>query len=102
MNRLEPYDQVMADRGFKIRDLAMYQATLAIPASTVGNIQMHTKDVSETSRIANVRIYVEQAIGRLKHFKILSHIMPISCLPLCDDILVTCCGLCNLLPPLCE
>ena len=103
MNHLEPFDQVMADRGFKIRDdLAMYQATLAIPPSTVGNFQMPSRDVLETSRLANVRIYVEQAIGRVKHFKILSHIMPMSCLPLCDDILITCCSLCNLLPPLCE
>ena len=40
MNRLEPYDQVMADRGFKIRnDLAMFQATLAIPPSTVVNFK---------------------------------------------------------------
>jgi hypothetical protein len=29
---------------------------------------MSSGDVSETSKIANVRIYVEQAIGRLKHF----------------------------------
>ena len=87
MNRLEPYDDVIADRGFKVHhELVMYQATLAIPPSTVGNLQMATQDVSETSRIANVRIYVEQAIERLKHFKILSHIMPISCLPLYDDI----------------
>ena len=70
LNRLEPYDQVMADRGFKIRDdLAMYQATLAISPSTVGNFQMATQDVAETSRIANVCIYVKQAIGRLKHSK---------------------------------
>jgi len=46
MNRLEPYDQVMADRGFKIRDdLAMYQATLAIPPSTVGNFQMERRNI---------------------------------------------------------
>ena len=35
MNRLELYDQVMADRGFKICvDLAMFQAPLAIPPSS--------------------------------------------------------------------
>ena len=61
----------MADRSFKIQDdLAMYQATLAIPPSPVGNFQIPSQDVAETSRIANVRIYVEQAIGRPKHFKI--------------------------------
>ena len=104
MNQVEPYDLVMADRGFKIRDdLAMCAATLVIPPSTVGNFQIPAQGVSETSRIANVRIYVEHwDIRRLKHFKILSHVLPINCLPLCDDILLTCCSLCNLLLPLCE
>ena len=103
MNRLEPYDQVMADRGFKIRDdLAMFQATLAIPPSTIGNFQMPSQDVSSTSRIANVRIYVEQAIGRIKNYRILSTFMPMNSVPLCNDIVKTCCSLCNLLPPLCE
>ena len=103
LNNVEPYDQIMADRGFKIReDLMLFQATLAIPPSTTGNQQMLGKDVQETSRIANVRIYVEQAIGRLKHFKMLKDELPITCLPLCDDIVITCCSLCNLMPPLCD
>ena len=103
LNHIEPYDQIMADRGFKIRkDLMLFQATLAIPPSTTGKQQMLGKDVKETSRIANVRIYVEQAIGRLKHFKMLKDELPITCLPLCDDILITCCSLCNLMDPLCE
>jgi hypothetical protein len=103
LRMLEPYDQVMADRGFKIRDdLAMYQASLAIPPSAAKDQQMLGADVAETSKIANVRIYVEQAIGRLKYFNILSSVMPIKCVPLCDYILTVCCALCNLLPPLCE
>ena len=62
----------MADRGFKIlEDLMLFQATLAIPPSTTGKQQILGKDVQETSKIANVRIYVEQAIGRLKNFKML-------------------------------
>lgn len=101
LNYIEPYDQIMADRGFKIReDLMLFQATLAIPPSTTGKQQMLGKDVQETSRIANVRIYVEQAIGRLKNFKMLKDELPITCLPLCDDIVIVCCSLCNLMPPL--
>jgi hypothetical protein len=66
---LEPNDQVMADRGFKVKDDVMVvQARLVIPPSTCGNLAMSSGDVSETSKIGNVRIYVEQAIGRLKHF----------------------------------
>ena len=61
---LEPFDPVMADRGFKIKtELAMKQCNLAIPPSAAEGAQMLSNDVKETSNIANVRIYVEQAIG---------------------------------------
>lgn len=69
---LRPGDHVMADRGFKIHDtLAFYQSTLAIPPSKQNNLQMTAEDVKNTSRIANVRIYVEQAIKRMKETRII-------------------------------
>ena len=55
--------------GFKVtEDVMVVQARLVIPPSTCGNLAMSSGDVSATSKIANVRIYVEQAIGRLKYF----------------------------------
>ena len=100
---IEPYDEVMADRGFKIReDLMMSMATLCIPPSCAASMQMLPSDVRKTSSIANVRIYVEQAIGRLRVFRILKYELSITLLPLVDDIVRVCCALCNLLPPLCE
>ena len=70
---LEPRDEVMADRGFKIKtDLAMYQCTLTIPPSAAAGVQMCNSDVQKTSSIANVRIYVEQAIKRLKDYRVCS------------------------------
>ena len=102
LNMIEPYDEVMADRGFKIReDLMMHMATLCIPPSCASSMQLLPRDVKETSNIANVRIYVEQAIGRLKVFLLLKNELPITLLPLADDIVRVCCSLCNLLPPLC-
>ena len=69
---LEPFDQVMAGRGFKIKtELVKKQCTLAIPPSAAIGAQMLSNDVKETSNIANVRIYIEQAIGRLKDFRII-------------------------------
>ena len=69
---LEPFDQVMADRDFKIKtDLAMKQYSLAIPPSAAKGTQMLSNDVKETSNIANVCIYVEQLNKRLKGFRIL-------------------------------
>ena len=101
-NFIEPYDQIMADRGFKIKEeLLQRQASLSIPPSKQGTLPMTTGDVQETSRIANVRIYVEKAIARVKWYNILAKELEITCLPLCDDIVICCCALCNLLEPLC-
>ena len=64
----------MADRGFKIKEeLLQRQASLSIPPSKQGNLQMSAENVQETSRIANVRIYVEKAIARVKWYNILSN-----------------------------
>ena len=57
----EPYDEVIADKGFKI-----WMASLSIPTSVKTSMQMSSSDVSETSTITNVRIYAEQVIERLK------------------------------------
>ena len=57
----------MADRGFKIReDLMIHMATLCIPPSYASSMQLLPQNVTETSNIAYVRIYVKQAIGWLK------------------------------------
>jgi hypothetical protein len=99
---IEPNDQVKADREFKVKeDVMVVQARLVIPPRTCENLAMSSGDVSETSEIANVRIYVEQAIGRLKTFRFLRNEKLISCLPVCDDIVVVCCSVCKLLDPLC-
>ena len=97
---IEPYDEIMADRGFKIREDLMHVAALCIPPSCASSVQLLPHDVRETSNIANVRIYMEQAIGQIKVF-LLKNELPISLLPLADDIVRVCCALCNLLSPLC-
>lgn len=98
---LQPGDQVMADRGFHIQDLlAFYQCTLAIPPSSHTTLQMSGKDVRETSKIANVRIYVECAIRRLKEYQILKNELPVSLLPVADDLITICAALTNLKNPL--
>ena len=56
LDLLEPYDQIMADRGFKIKTyLALKQCTLAIPTRAASGCQMVSRDVKETSTVANVR-----------------------------------------------
>ena len=51
---------------------------------------------------ANVHIYVEKAIARIKCFAFLRNEISLLELPLVDDIVITCCALTNLLPPLVE
>ena len=59
--------------GVFLDDLAAYQSTLAIPPSVRTSMQMLGSDVHEKCRISNARIYVEQAIGRIKWYRILSN-----------------------------
>lgn len=101
LDNLEPYDQVLADRGFKILELLMrVQASLAIPPSVRTSQQMSPEATKSTSKIANVRIYVEQAINRIKWYNILGCEMDMHTVFLCDEIILTCSALCNLLSPL--
>ena len=101
LDLIEPYDSVLADRGFPIREeLTLKRATLLIPPGRRGVSQMSTADVQLTKNIANRRIYVEQAIRRMKCFRILKYEIPISLMHHLDDIVKTVAGICNLYPPL--
>ena len=67
LDLLQPKDQVMADRSFKIRtELAMKQCTLSLPPSAAKGNQMTSSDVKNTSNIDKLRIFVEQAIKCMK------------------------------------
>ena len=71
LDKLVHGDDVMADRGFTIRDLlALIDCTLNMPPFTKGN-HLSKKETTKTRRIARARIHVERAIRRLKNFKIL-------------------------------
>jgi hypothetical protein len=96
LDKLEHGDDVMADRGFLIRDLlAKHSATLNIPPYSMGK-QLSSRAVTKTRRIASARIHVERAIGRLKTFKLLQGVMPLKLHALFDQIIGVCCILCNL------
>ena len=101
LDLLEPTDLIMADRGFTIKeDLMVRGATLEIPPPSSGLEQMSKDKVIKTKRIANARIHVERAIGRMKVFSILKKTLPVTLVPLIDDIILVCASISNLLPPL--
>ena len=100
-NILEPYDAVMADRGFTIaEDLLVHRADLFIPPGKRGQEQFTKADVQKTNTIANLRIFVEQAIRRLKTFRTIKNELPISLIGNLDSIVIVCAALCNLYKPL--
>lgn len=100
---LERQDEVMADRGFTItEDLIVRSATLHIPPGKRGKEQFTKSQVKKTKAVANLRIFVEQAIRRLKTFRLIKHELPISLLSNVDDIVIVCAAVCNLYKPLCK
>lgn len=60
---IEPYDKILADPGFQMReDFALINSMLIIPPGRRGVLQMSSADVQLTKDVANRRIYIEQAM----------------------------------------
>lgn len=109
LNHLIHGDLILADRGFDItEDLALQGSTLAIPPFTKGKTQLSQREVETSRELSRVRIHVERAIGRIKHYRILQHRFPISLIKTnvqtdfatIDKVLVVCAALSNLQPQL--
>ncbi|XP_056465381.1 uncharacterized protein LOC130404589 isoform X1 [Gadus chalcogrammus] len=97
LGKLEHGDEILADRGFLVReDLASVGATLRIPSFTMGKSQLPGSCVDTSRQLSRVCIHVERVIGQLKTFKILNTVIPISQVDMLDDILTICAGLTNL------
>ena len=94
---LKTGQRILADKGYTARDLfATKRCFLTIPSFlSVGKFS--GREALESRTIASVRIRVENAIRRLKEFKIFT-----DCLSkrinkgIVDDVIVTACALCNL------
>lgn len=98
--KLEPMDDVMADRGFNLRDLVTKRkATLNIPSFAKGK-QLSTKTCTKTRRIASLRIHVERAIQRMKKIRLLQGVVPITIAAVTNQAVFVCAALCNFLKPL--
>ena len=96
---LERDDEIMADRGFQIKEeLILKFCTLVVPPGARIKSQMTKDECKKTAKVANLRIHVERAINRVKSFRILKNVLPITMLHHADDIVRTCAALCNLKP----
>ena len=98
---LERDDEIMADRGFQIKEeLMLDYCSLSVPPGARVKSQMTTTECKRTKDVANIRIHVERAINRIKTYRIFKSVLPITMLHHADDIVRTCAALCNLKPPL--
>ena len=98
---VEEEDDIMADRGFTIRDLLLERkARLIIPpftracASRSKGRKLVPGDITKTRDIAILRIHV------VKTYRILSGVLEPSLRQLLDNILVICAVFCNMRGPL--
>ena len=97
---LEPGDTIMADRGFELDEDLPEGVLLNIPPFLNGKSQLSLEEENETRRIASVRVHVERAIERVKNYRILQTVFPLSMAPELNKIWVVCCYLVNFLPQL--
>ena len=96
LDMMDAGDVIMADRGFLIEDLARpYNISVNVPPFTGGKEQFTPHEVALGRRIANTRIHVERAIGQIKEYKLLSHILVPQLIPYLNEIFFVCALLTN-------
>ena len=61
---------------------------------------MASEDVILTKKIAQLRVHVERAIGRVKNFHILQNVLPAAMWDTINQEIYVCCMLTNFEPPL--
>lgn len=89
---LQPGDVIMADRGFNIDDDLPDDVKANIPPFLNGAQLSHSDEV-RTRRIAKERIHVERAIEKIKNFRILQQVIPLSMAADINKIWTICCYL---------
>ncbi|XP_002738809.1 uncharacterized protein LOC100367476 [Saccoglossus kowalevskii] len=87
LDKLEPGDLILADRGFTIRDVLFdKKADLNIPPFLHGRDRFTVQEEAETKQIAKVRIHVERAIERLKKYRLFQKTIPLSLAPVVSQM----------------
>ena len=95
---IEPGDSIMADKGFDITyDVLLHAVKLNIPPFLKAQKQLSKKNVILTRQIASLRIHVERAIGRIKQYRILSSVVPLTLVN--SSMWGVCCALSLFHPP---
>ncbi|XP_026291788.1 uncharacterized protein LOC113216260 isoform X1 [Frankliniella occidentalis] len=100
MDRLQPEDAMMADRGFDCEDLCdEREVNLLIPAFLDQRTHFTARELILNRAIAVSRIHVETFIGLIKQFRLIRYIIPNSMLPIASDLVRVCAYLVNFQQP---
>lgn len=103
LDLLEEGDQVMVDKGFPIQSvLDDKKCSLVMPPFLRCNDQFTKDQVTETQKIARLRIHVERAIRRVKEYHIFDAVIPLTLSGSINQIWTICCLLTNFRGPLYE
>ena len=101
LNLLEPGDELMADRGFDIEANMPNGVTLNIPPFLSNDQpQLSAEEEVATRKIASVRVHVERAIARIKNYRILHQVVPLTLAENLEHIWSVCSYLTLFLPPI--
>ena len=96
LDKLEPGDVIMADKGFNVQDLfALREVKLMAPPIMRKGVAS-SEASTMTRRIASARIHVERVIRKLKCFGILRGVMPLTLKPYASAIVKLCSAIVNL------
>ena len=98
LDKLQPGDAVMADKGFNIQDyLALHETVLIAPPIMRKN-NVSALASTATRRVATARVHIERIIKRLKSFNFLRGVIPLTCKPYIGSAVTVCAILVNLQP----
>lgn len=98
LEKLQPGDAVMADKGFNIQDLLALHQTLLIAPPMMRKNNVSARASTATRRVATARVHIERIIKRLKAFNFLTGVIPLTCKPYISSAVTVCAALVNLQP----
>ena len=75
---LQPGDCVMADKGFNIQDLLAVPNVRLLAPPIIGKNKESARAATATRRVARARVHVERMIRKLKCYRMLKSVIPLS------------------------
>ncbi|XP_018374077.1 PREDICTED: uncharacterized protein LOC108768218 [Trachymyrmex cornetzi] len=100
LDKLDPYDAVMVDRGFLIENECLQRHLILIqPLFLKKKLQLSKAEALRIAEIAQARVHVERVIQRLREFSFLSDEVPWNLITYFDEILIIMAAIVNLSAP---